>query len=268
MKNRPVAVVTGASRGIGKAIALALAKIGFNIAGINVVDIEWMASGANIKAQWQQYTGTATEPEVEFQSFQADIADLNQHARVISEIKNRFGRMDVLVNNAGVAPLQRLDVLETTPESFDRVLGVNLRGTFFLTQRICNDMLAARQTLPDYRPRIIFITSISAEVSSPNRAEYCISKAGLSMVAKNFADRLANTGITVFEIRPGVILTDMTAPVKDKYDRLITDGLIPQSRWGYPEDVARAVVALAQGNFDFSTGMIFEVSGGMNIKHL
>ena len=159
-------------------------------------------------------------------------------------------------------------MLETTPHNFDEVLSVNLRGAFYLTQIVAKAMIKGFSNIPDYNPRIIFITSISADTSSISRAEYCISKAGLSMAARLYADRLAEFGINVYEIRPGITKTDMTEPVKEKYDKLIAGGLIPQNRWGEPEDVARVVTAIARGDFDYSTGMIFEVSGGMNIKRL
>lgn len=261
--NKPVAVVTGASRGIGRAIALALSAEGFNLAGIDLsLETSGELTGLNELKPLVESNGVSYLP------LKADISDLQNHSRLVSEIVKRFGRIDLLVNNAGIAPLKRLDVLATTPESFDRVLAVNLRGTFFLTQSVVRLMLENIGKIPEYKPKIIFITSISAEVSSPSRAEYCISKAGLSMVSRIFADRLAEAGITVYEIRPGIIQTEMTMPAKDKYDRLIAEGLIPQGRWGQPEDVAKAVVALAKGSFDYSTGMIFEVSGGMNIQRL
>jgi len=180
----------------------------------------------------------------------------------------RFGRVDCLINNAGIAPPARLDILETTPESFDRVLSINLRAGFFLTQRAASVMLDLQTKIEGFRPCIIFITSISADVSSINRAEYCISKAGLSQAATIFAHRLAEYGIQVFEIRPGIIQTDMTLPAREKYDRLIAEGLIPQQRWGMPEDVAKAAAALAKGEFAYSTGAVIEVSGGMNIRRL
>jgi len=159
-------------------------------------------------------------------------------------------------------------MLETTPESYDRVLGINARGPFFLTQKIANQMVEQVRAGTSESPKIVFVTSISADTSSPNRAEYCVSKAALSMISTLFADRLTEFGIQVFEIRPGIIMTDMTSVVKEKYDKLIIEGLIPQKRWGTPEDIGKAVVALAKGYFDFSTGMIVEVSGGMNIRHL
>ncbi|MDP8240525.1 MAG: 3-ketoacyl-ACP reductase [Candidatus Hatepunaea meridiana] len=261
MNTTPVAIVTGANRGIGCSIALALSAEGYNIIAI---DLSFETTGA----QDIDLKSLIEDSGVRFLPLQADISDIQNHQRLISEIIEEFGRIDVLVNNAGVAPLKRLDILETTTESFDQVLGVNLCGTFFLTQAVAKTMLKNIGKLPDYRPKIIFITSISAEVSSLNRAEYCISKAGLSMAAKVFADRLADSGINVYEIRPGIIQTDMTSPVKDKYDKLIAEGLIPQNRWGLPEDVAKVVVALAKGYFDYSTGMIFDVSGGMNIQRL
>jgi NAD(P)-dependent dehydrogenase (short-subunit alcohol dehydrogenase family) len=179
-----------------------------------------------------------------------------------------FGRVDVLVNNAGTAPSKRLDILEVTPESYDRVLAVNTRGTFFLTQHFAQHMVERTKQDPQAKPVIIFISSISADTSSPSRAEYCISKAAISHAARIFADRLAEFGINVYEVRPGIIETDMTAPVKEKYDRLIADGLAPQKRWGTPADVGKAVASLARGDFGYSTGAIIEISGGMNIKRL
>jgi NAD(P)-dependent dehydrogenase (short-subunit alcohol dehydrogenase family) len=180
----------------------------------------------------------------------------------------KFDRIDVLVNNAGVAPEKRADVLETSPESYDRVLSINARGAYFLTQKVARHMIRQKEKDSAGHSCIIFISSISAYVSSPSRPEYCISKAALSMAAKIYADRLAEYGINVYEVRPGIIQTGMTASVREKYDRLIAEGLIPQKRWGQPEDVARAVAALAGGDFAYSTGLVVEVSGGMNIQSL
>jgi NAD(P)-dependent dehydrogenase (short-subunit alcohol dehydrogenase family) len=203
------------------------------------------------------------EAGADFLPIPGDVADLECHEGLVSAALDQFGVIHLLVNNAGVAPLSRMDFLETTPESYDRVLGTNLRGPFFLTQRIAGQMVKAQG-----ERAIIFITSISADTSSPDRAEYCLSKAGLSHLARICAHRLASEGINVYEVRPGVIRTDMTAPVEEKYDALIAQGLIPQRRWGEAEDVARAVTALARGEFQYSTGSVFEVSGGMNIKVL
>jgi NAD(P)-dependent dehydrogenase (short-subunit alcohol dehydrogenase family) len=199
----------------------------------------------------------------EFFPVRADIAAIGTHDDLLTAVLERFGRLDVLVNNAGVSPVTRRDVLEMTVESFDRVLGINLRGPFFLTQKAARIMEASAA-----KGTIIFITSISAEASSTARAEYCVSKAGLSMASRTFADRLAGSGVRVYEVRPGIIRTDMTAPVRERYDKLIAEGLVPQGRWGFPEDVGKAVAALAKGAFAYSTGLVLEVSGGMNIRRL
>jgi NAD(P)-dependent dehydrogenase (short-subunit alcohol dehydrogenase family) len=250
-----VAVVTGASRGIGYAIANALAAKDYQVVGIS----------RNI------------EPGAPFAlTIQADISDIESQANVLSQIAAKFGRIDLLVNNAGVAPLKRMDILEAGVDSFDRLMNINLRGPFFFTQLLANYMLAnlererseASREGEEVKKSVIFITSVSAVASSPERAEYCISKAGLSMAAQVYADRLASTGISVYEIRPGVIYTDMTAGVKEKYDKKIAEGLIPEGRWGQPEDIAKAVAALAGGEIPYSTGTIIEISGGMNIRHL
>jgi len=198
----------------------------------------------------------------------ADVADLECHDAILSAVQERFGRLDVFVSNAGVAPDPRRDVLDMTPESFDRVLSVNLRGAVFLAQKVARRMLDQAGAISGFAPAIVFITSVSAERSSVDRAEYCVSKAGLSMAARVFADRLAPHGIRVFEVRPGIIRSDMTAAAKEKYDRLIAEGLVPQARWGEPEDVARAVVALVRGDFDYSTGIIVDISGGLSIPRL
>lgn len=263
MNNKKVALITGACRGIGRGIAIELAKIGFNIAG---VDIEF--DSENKSKGLFEVKERVEELNCEFLPIQCDLSSLDDHQRVLDEVINKFGKVDILVNNAGVAPLDRLDILDTTPESYDRVMNINLRSPFFLSQLVANQMLEGTINSNDHNPMIIFITSISATVSSPSRAEYCVSKAGLSMVSKIFADRLAGSGIKVFELRPGIIQTDMTAKVKEKYDKLIAEGLIPQNRWGQPEDVGKAVASISQGNFDYSTGMVFEVSGGMNIQSL
>jgi len=259
----PVALITGAGRGIGRGIALELAREGYAVAGCDIVfDPGNAAAGLfEVKAAVEAL-GAAFLPVA------GDVADLAAHDEILGAVMSRFGRLDLFVSNAGVAPAVRLDILETTPESFDRVMGVNLRGAFFLAQRAARIMLANKNEIPLLRPAFIFITSISASVSSTSRAEYCVSKAGLSMTARLFADRLAGEGIPVYEIRPGVIQTDMTAPVREKYDRRIADGLVPQQRWGFPEDVGKAVAALAKGAFAFSTGLVLEVSGGMNIRRL
>ena len=259
MNKKPVAVITGASRGIGRAIAIALAAGGYDIAAIaRSVDSEGMENLA---------------PEVEkrgaeFFPIGLDISCTGCQKEVVSNILGRYGRIDVLVNNAGVAPLLRNDILDMTEESYDRVMNINLKGPVFFAQKIAKEMIWLKQQITDYRPVIVFITSVSAIRSSTNRAEYCISKAGLSMGSTVFADRLSKEEILVFEVRPGIIKTDMTAKIKDKYDKLIAEGLLPQKRWGLPEDIGKAVASLARGDWNFSTGMVFEISGGLNIHKL
>ena len=200
--------------------------------------------------------------------FQADVADLDQGRRLLDHVVENFGRLDLWVNNAGVAPATRLDLLETTPESWDRVLSNNLKGPFFLTQAVALAMLKLTQAATLAEPQIVFITSISSTFASVNRAEYCVAKAGLSMVAHLFAVRLAGLGIRVYEIRPGLIDTDMTRPVHARYDERLAAGISPIPRWGLPADVGRAVAAIASGAFPFSTGEVLHVDGGLNLRVL
>jgi 3-oxoacyl-[acyl-carrier protein] reductase len=259
----PVALITGASRGIGRAIALALAAAGYDIGGTARARRD-----ASEPLALDEVGDRVIEAGRRWLPITADVSDLPTHAGVMAKLDQAFGRLDVFVSNAGVAPEHRIDVLDTTPESFDRVMGVNLRGAFFLAQRAARYMLERRAAIPALRPRLVFIGSVSAEASSPSRAEYCISKAGLGMASRLFADRLAAEGIPVFEVRPGIIRTDMTAPVHERYDTAIANGLVPQARWGEPEDVARAVVALARGDFDYSTGLVVDVGGGLMLPRL
>ena len=262
-KSAPAAVVTGAGQGIGRGIVLALAREGFDVAGIDIV-----FEPRNTKKGLFEVKSEVEKLGRRFLPVAGDIARVEDHDRMLDAAVAEFGAIDVLVNNAGVAPAKRVDILETAPESFDRLFAVNARGPFFLTQNAARRMAGRKPTHAGAPLSIIFITSISAVVSSTSRAEYCVSKAALSMSAALFADALAAKGINVYEVRPGIIATDMTAGVKDKYDRLIADGLVPQGRWGLPEDVGRAVAALARGDLGFSTGAVVEVSGGMNIRRL
>ena len=261
--NRPVTFITGASRGIGRGIAIELARSGYDVAGsARTFDSADTSRGLlEVKQRIEDLGGR-------FLPLQGDVAALDDHERMLDEIYMEYGRLDVLVNNAGVAPAQRLDVLEMSAASYDWVLGINLRGPMFLTQKVARRML--QQTGQDLaaKPAIVFITSISAYTSSPSRAEYCVSKAGLSMTAAVFADRLSAHGISVFEVRPGLIHTDMTSAVEAKYDKVIAEGLVPQLRWGTPEDVGKAVAALVGDGFHYSTGAVIEVSGGMNLRRL
>jgi len=265
--SRQVAFITGASRGIGRGIALELARSRYDIAGNSrALDRNNLVDGIfEVKQAVESLGGR-------FLPVQGDVSNLEDHERMIQEALREFGQVDLLVNNAGVAPEQRVDVLQTTPESFDRVLSTNSRGPFFLTQLVARQMIEQIQHRgkldKESRPKIVFVTSISAYISSSSRVEYCMSKSALSMAASVFADRLAEYGINVYEVRPGIIKTEMTAGVVEKYDRLIEEGLVPQQRWGLPEDVGKAVCALVSGAFEYSTGAVIEVSGGMNIRRL
>jgi len=259
MNNKPVAVITGASRGIGRAVAISLASEGFDIAAI----------ARSIESEGMEILGKEVEKRRrEFFPIGLDISCTRCHKEVVSNILERYGRIDFLVNNAGVAPLQRNDLLEMTEESYDRVMNINLKGPVFFAQKIAKEMIWLKQQLSDCKPIIVFITSVSATLSSTNRTEYCISKAGLSMASTVFSDRLSKEGIKIFEVRPGIIRTDMTNKVKDKYEKMIKEGFVPQNRWGMPEDIAKAVASIARGDWDFSTGMVFEISGGLNIHKL
>ncbi len=256
-------LVTGASRGIGRGIALELAAHGYDIAAAATqADPSNTAKGLyEVKARVEAL-GQRCLPVV------GNLANRADHAPMIRSVLEAFGAIDILVNNAGVAPEQRLDVLETTEASYDRVMGINLRGPFFFTQAVARHMVERVASGAACRPRIVFITSISANTASPNRAEYCISKAGLSMAAQNFAVRLAGSGIAVYEIRPGIIATDMTSAVKEKYDALIAAGLLLQPRWGTPEDIGKAVAGIAEGYLDYATGAVIEVGGGFGVQRL
>jgi 3-oxoacyl-[acyl-carrier protein] reductase len=259
MNHKPVAVITGASRGIGRAVAISLAAEGYDIAAI----------ARSVDSEGMEFLGSEVERlGAQFFPVGLDISCTGCHKEVVSNILERYGRIDVLVNNAGVAPLQRNDILDMTEESYERVLNINLKGPVFFAQKIAREMTWLKNQLDNYRPVIVFITSVSAELSSTNRTEYCISKAGLSMASKVFADRLSGEGILVYEVRPGIIQTDMTARIKDKYDKLIGEGLVPQKRWGLPEDIGKAVASIARGDWGFSTGLVFEISGGLNIHKL
>lgn len=253
-----VALVTGASRGIGQAVALSLADSRFEVV-INYVTSQQAAV---------RLRDEVLRRGVGAETIQADISLFEDQHRLVDYLKSRFGRVDVLVNNAGVGPKVRQDLLKTSPESFDRLMAINLRGPFFFTQRVALWMIELQDQIEGYSPCIVNISSISAYTSSPSRAEYCISKAGVSMMTRLYADRLAEYRIPVFEIRPGIIQTDMTAGVQEKYDKLIEEGLTPIRRWGQPEDVGKAVAAIVQGHFPFSTGEVFNVDGGFHLRRL
>jgi len=263
-RQAPVALITGASRGIGRGIALELAKSGYNLV-LNFLSNELAAWEAKALA-----LAALVRPASQVEIFPADISLPHDREQLLSFVRRQFGRLDLLVNNAGVAPQLHADLLETSEESFDRLTEINLKGPFFLTQAAARWMLESisQGGLADYRPKIIIIGSICAYTASVDRGDYCITKAGLSMITKLFAARLADADIPVFEIRPGIIASDMNAGVKEKYDHLIAEGLSPIRRWGTPEDVGRAVAAIADEHFPFSTGEVINVDGGFHLHRL
>ena len=263
MRSRPsdtsrAALVTGASRGIGRAIAVALAGHGWRVA-VNY--------RANARAA-AETVRLAKEGGGEAVSIRADVARRADRSRLVKQTLRAFGRMDMLVNNVGIAPKERRDILRTTEAGYDEVMAANLKGPFFLTQLAANAMIDLIKAGRMSTASIVNIGSISAYTSSVSRAEYCLSKAGVGMMTALYADRLAEHGIGVYEVRPGIIRTDMTRPVRDRYDRLIAEGLTPIRRWGEPADVAQAVLAIAEGRFPFSTGEVINVDGGFHLRRL
>lgn len=255
---KKVALVTGGSRGIGLGIAEHLAVNGFDIA-INGMRDE-SALGDVLKA--------LRNAGADILYCQGDMASTEDRKKVLRQVKEHFGRLNVLVNNAGVAPKERRDILDATEESFDHVISTNLKGNYFLTQHAANWLIAQKQADAKFFGCIINVSSISATVASVNRGEYCISKAGISMATQLFAVRLGEFDIPVYEIRPGIISTDMTNSVKEKYDKMIEEGLCVQKRWGYPKDVGKVVGALAMGSFPYSTGQVIMVDGGLTLSRL
>ena len=249
------ALVTGGTRGIGLGIARALAADGWRLALCGV-------RGADAVAPLlETFSGGADY-------FQADVSSPADRARLADEVAERYGAVNALVNNAGRAPRVRADILEATEESFEELLRINLQGPYFLTQALARQMAARKQSDPAFTASIVFVTSVSAEMASIARGEYCVSKAGLAMAARLFAVRLAPLGIPVFEVRPGIIATDMTAGVRETYDARIANGLVPERRWGQPEDVGRAVAALLRGDIPYATGTVLHVDGGLTIPTL
>jgi len=254
---KKVALITGGSRGIGLGIAKSLASMGCHLA-INGMRSENLVSSLNDLRTYG----------VEVVYCRGDIGTEIGRKTVMSEAMSHFGYVNILVNNAGAAPKERKDLLDISEKEYDRVMDVNLKSTFFLSQMAAKDMIRRKNVNPDFQAFIINISSISASVVSINRGQYCISKAGMSMVTKLFAARLGEVNIPVYEIRPGIIETDMTSGVKDKYDKLIAEGLCVTSRWGYPEDVGRVVASLVRGDFLYSTGQVIMVDGGLTISRL
>nr|MBI1232216.1 3-ketoacyl-ACP reductase [Cytophagales bacterium] len=255
---KKVALVTGGSRGIGLGIAKSLAKNGFDLA------INGMRAEEDTADSLQELR----ELGAEVVYCRGDVADAAQRQAIFDTIRERFARLNVLVNNAGVAPKERKDILEATEESFDYVLKTNLNSAYFLSQTAANWMISQRKADPEFQGAIINVSSISATIASVNRGEYCVAKAGMSMATQLFAVRLGEYNIPVYEVRPGIIATDMTSGVKEKYDKLLAEGLCVTSRWGLPEDVGLAVASLATGNFPYSTGQVIMVDGGLSIPRL
>ena len=250
-----VALITGASRGIGQACAIALARSGYDIAIAGVSEPK--ETMERVKAFGRQAFSTVS-----------DVSQPALHDTVLAAVRQRFGRLDALINNAGIAPKVRADILEATEESYDQVMAVNLKGPYFLTQKVARWMVEQHQERPQDRFYIVNIGSISAYTASVMRGEYCLSKAGMGMMTKLFAARLADAGVYVFEIRPGVVMTDMTKVVKEKYDKLIAEGLTPIRQWVQPEDVGTAVAACVTGQIPMSTGQALDIDGGFHLRIL
>lgn len=257
MADKLIAFVTGSTRGIGKSCAEILSESGYYVV---------VSSSKEESEMGEILKGLDSE---KYTYVKCDISDPESREKAFEFIEEKFGRLDLLVNNAGVACKKRLDILETTPESVDRLININLKGTFYMCQKAANYMISKLGKIENYQPRIINISSISAYTSSVSRGEYCISKAGISMVTELFADRLAEYSIPVFEVRPGIIMTDMTECVKDKYIKMIEeDGITPIRRMGVPQDVAKCVKAAASGLLDFGTGTVLNADGGFHIRRL
>lgn len=248
-----VAIVTGGGRGIGWAITKQLYEDGYQVACLGrkkYTDVDDLIISSHHKVEFFPY----------------DLSNYSLMDKTLEQVIQRFGRIDVLVNNAGIAPSERLDILQTTMESFDQLMKINVKGTFFFTQKVAKKMLQQKKF--NYPLKIVNIASVSSYASSTNRGEYCISKAGISMITKLFADRLSREDIFVYEIRPGIIKTDMTRSVEDKYNQYINEGVFPIPRWGYPEDVANAVSLFVDDKFCYSTGEIINVDGGYHLRRL
>lgn len=255
---RKAALVTGGTRGIGLGVARALAHDGWDL----------LLSGQRPAADVSAILDDLRTQGARVDYVAADISQSSGRAAIVDRARSNHGVVNALVNNAGRAPRVRADLIEATEESFEEVVRTNLQGPYFLTQAIARAMLDAKSRDTAFRAAIVFVTSVSAEMISPNRGEYCVSKAGLSMAARLFAVRLAPAGIPVYDVRPGIIATDMTAPVRELYDRRIVDGLVPEGRWGLPDDVGRAVCALLRGDLPYATGSVIHLDGGLSLPRL
>ena len=255
---RPVAVVTGGTRGIGLAVARELARGGWDLV------LSGLRPAADIAPVLQELAALGSRASY----VAADISDGPSRQTLVSEVRSRHKAINGLVNNAGRGPRERADLLEASEESFEEIVRTNLQGPYFLTQALARDMVEHARGDAAFRAAIVFVTSVSSEMASINRGDYCVSKAGLAMAARLFATRLAPAGIPVYDVRPGIIATDMTAGVRETYDRRIADGLVPERRWGQPDDVGRAVAALLRGDLPYATGTIVHVDGGLSMPRL
>lgn len=256
--SKRVALVTGGSRGIGLGIANVLADNGFDLA-INGIRPESEVSGA---------LAALHKRGASVHYCRGDVSSATERQEIVALVREQFGRLDVLVNNAGVPASPRADILDASEESFDRVLGINLKGPYFLTQLVARWMIEQRQADEKFAGVIVNISSVSATEASINRGDYCISKAGIIMATQLWAHRLAEFGIAVYEVRPGLFHTDMSAPVTEKYDRLIAGGLTVDNRWGEPEEVGKAVAMLARGDLSYATGNVLKIDGGLTLRRL
>jgi len=255
---KKVALITGGTRGIGLGIAKNLATKGYSLA----------LNGVRDENSVKPILESLEETGVEVLYCQGNIGNTDDREEIVKSVKEKYNQLNVLVNNAGIAPKERKDILETSESSYDEVMGINLRGPYFLTQAVANWLIEQKDEDPEFKSSIINVSSVSATVASVNRGEYCISKSGISMMTQLFAVRLGEFDIPVFEVRPGLIQTDMTAGVKGKYDALLRDGLCVFPRWGTPDDVGKAVASLAEGDMPYSTGQVLMIDGGMTIQRL
>jgi 3-oxoacyl-[acyl-carrier protein] reductase len=256
--SRDVALVTGGTRGIGLGIARALATAGWDL----------VVTGVRPSADVTDAVRSLQDLGSNVEYVASDVAAQRDRAALVEHVRTHYGALNAIVNNAGRAPRVRADLLEATEDSFEELIRTNLQGPYFLTQSLARDMVARRSADPAHRAAIVFVTSVSADMASPNRGEYCVSKAGLAMTVKLFALRLAEHGIPVYEVRPGIIATDMTARVRDAYDARIADGLVPERRWGTPDDVGKVVAALLHGDVAYATGTVINVDGGLSVPRL
>lgn len=262
MSEPAVVLVTGASRGLGRGIAIELARGGYSVA------INYASNSDAADETTRMCKEAAPHAKQVFLPLQGDVSSTRSRATMLETIDNELGQLDALVNNAGIAPRLRADITEATESSFDELISTNLKGPYFLTQAVVNRWLSGQESRIGSGFKIVFVTSVSANTASTARGEYCISKAGLSMAAQLWASRLAKHGIQVYEVRPGIMKTDMTSAVAEKYDEPIADGLVPQRRWGTTEDVGLGVCSLIDGRFPYSTGTVIDIDGGLQMRTL